>query len=233
MAVDWPEYEVERLSGVLLRVDLLERRHRQNGAWSLLVDHLIRAVSTACLCGREVEAHSYLVRAAVAMSDWVAKVRQGLPVSSYNRDFSTARGLFALSLCPGPERDHVFQEFLQQTANAEAGPTYNARLIAILWQQRYEELAPTAALSSLEDAGLGAPWKRFAVAIPGGDPNTLKAAVDRWLHEKIEATQTHEWGPYNEVPIEISGALAVAEHCGISLKVDSNRLLPHFRLRNP
>lgn len=229
MTVDWPEYETERLSGVLLRVDLQERRHQQNGAWQSLVDHLIRAVSAACLSHREAEADAYLRRAAARMEEWINLVQQGLPASTYNLDFATARGLFAMVLVGAPGLDRLLELYLQQTASLPAGPAHNARLIALLFLRRYGELAPTAALSSIEDMGLGNPWKRFAMAVPGGDETVLRAAVDRWLHEKMEATHTHEWGAYNEVPIEVSGALAIAEHCGILLKLDSNRVLPRYR----
>ena len=47
MSVEWPEYEPERLSGLLLRVDLLERRLLVAGDWPGVVDHLIRAAPPA------------------------------------------------------------------------------------------------------------------------------------------------------------------------------------------
>lgn len=229
MMVDWPDYEIERLSGVLLRVDLQERRHQQNGAWPSLVDHLVRAVSAACLSHREAEADAYLRRAAKRMEEWIREVEAGLSATTYNMDFATARGLFALILVNGPDTELLVDLFLRQSNRLPSGPVHNARLIGLLLLKRYGEIAAAASFSSLEDAGLGAPWKRFAMALPGAETTVMQASLERWLNEKMESTQTHEWGAYNEVPIEVSGALALAERCGVPVKVDSNRVLPKFR----
>ena len=40
---------------------------------------------------------------------------------------------------------------------------------------------------------------------------------------------THEWGAYNEVPIEVNGALALADRAGRTVPVASNRVLTRFR----
>ncbi len=230
MTSDWPEYEIERVAGILLRVELQEQRHRETGAWAALVDHLNRAVSAACLISQEEEAEAYVLRTSEAMRQWVAAVRQGYARASYNNDFSSVRGMLTLVLSGVPEVESVCDEFLRQTGGLPIGPVYNARLVAqLVLRKEAGELARTGMQCSMEDQGLGAPWRRFALAIPAGDLPAMRSSVDRWLLEKTEATQTHEWGAYNEVPIEVSGALAVAERWGTPLKVSSNRVLPRFR----
>ncbi|HNH46297.1 MAG TPA: hypothetical protein PKY30_04640, partial [Myxococcota bacterium] len=98
MTSDWPEYEIERVAGILLRVELQEQRHRETGAWAALVDHLNRAVSAACLISQEEEAQAYIRRTSEAMRQWVAAVRQGYARASYNNDFASVRGMLTLVL---------------------------------------------------------------------------------------------------------------------------------------
>jgi hypothetical protein len=227
---EWPEYEPERLSGVLLRIDLQERRLLQAGAWAAVVDHLLRSASTACLASREAEAWSLFERAGRRMIEWIEQVQQGLPRSTYNNDFSAVRGLLTLILANLPQTTEAIATFLDQTADLPPGTAHNARLAGLLLLRRHAELPMTASFCSTEDMGLGAPWKRFALAIPGEDTAVMRSAAERWILERVDATQTHEWGTYNEVPIEVSGALALAERCGVPLKLDSNRIWPRYRV---
>ena len=88
MTSDWPEYEIERVAGILLRVELQEQRHRETGAWAALVDHLNRAVSAACLISQEEEAQAYIRRTSEAMRQWVAAVR---PLRSVARAGTASR----------------------------------------------------------------------------------------------------------------------------------------------
>ena len=229
MNVDWPDYEQERLSGLLLRVDLQERRLLVAGDWPGLVDHLIRSASVACLAREETEAKGLVWRAGQRVVEWTGQVQNGLPRSTYNHDFSLVRGVLLLQLSSTPELRQAMELVAAQTAGLPPGPAHNARLICLAFLGRYAELPMAAAQSSMEDTGLGPPLRRFIMAICTRDRDALRSAVDRWLREKMEATQTIAWGDYNEVPLEVSGALALAERCGCGIRVRSNRVWPAFR----
>lgn len=233
MKVDWPYYEPERLSGLLLRVDLQERRYVSMGSWQQLIDHLVRSASVACLARQSGQANQLLNRAATRMSEWVDQIRQGVPVSLYNQDFAPVRGFLAMALV-GPEAgiavEAVATEFLRQTSLLPAGPVHNARLAAGLLCGKTDEVVVSLGMCSLEDAALGAPWKRFVQGVLARDVVVMEASLERWLEEKMEATQTHDWGAYNEVPIEVSGALGLAEKLDLPIYLRSNRILPRFRV---
>jgi hypothetical protein len=232
MMGEWPEYESDRLSSQLLRVDLQEKRCLSLGAWQQLIDHLIRSAAVACLVNQEDLAQTLLCRTAQRMSEWVEQVRQGLPVSLYNQDFAPVRGMLSLALVgeeAGPVPENIAAEFLRQTSRLPAGPVHNARLAAAILCNRLEEAQNSLSLCSLEDAALGAPWKRFIQGLIAKDAAIMQNGLERWLEEKMEATQTHDWGAYNEVPLEVTGALALSERAGFPLKLHSNRILPRYR----
>ena len=119
------------------------------------------------------------------------------------------------------------------TAGLPPGPAHNARLVALAALGRTAELPLAAALASMEDTGLGPPLRRFIMALPTRDRDAMRSALERWLLEKLDATHTAAWGPYNEVPLEVSGALALAERCGCGLRLRSTRVWPPFREEPP
>jgi hypothetical protein len=118
---------------------------------------------------------------------------------------------------------------LDLTESEPAGAVHNARLAAALIVSDRAQAERSAGLCELSDAGLGLPWKKAALAILAKDEAAFRKAVYSWINEKMEATMTHDWGAYNEVPIEVSGALALAEHGGVPVLLDSNRVLTRFR----
>ncbi len=223
----WPEYELERLSGALLRVDMYEARYLAVHEHNNVVNHLLRSASAACLSDREEEASRYIARAASRMAEWVAAVAAGrVNVSSYG-DFAASRGLLAIAIASGGVA--IATVFAEQTVAAPAGSTHNARLVAAAMMGDATALEHSAKLCELSDAGLGLPWKKFALALIAENEEGMRKCLNTWVQEKMEATMTHEWGAYNEVPIEVSGALALAARAGIGFTVDSNRVLTRFR----
>ena len=232
MKHEWPETDTERLSGVLLRVDLYEGRYLAVGELNNVVNHLLRSASAACLLDREDEALALVDRAGRRMEEWIAGVAAGrMKVASYG-DFAATRGVLAFALAP-PERagaaEAAARTFLAQTADAPPGSVHNARLGAAALVGDLDALRRAAQACELSDAGLGLPWKRFAGALEAGDAALATRSALGWLREKSEATHTNEWGAYNEVPIEVSAALALAARRGLAVALANNRVLTRFR----
>lgn len=223
----WPEFDTERLQGTLLRVDLYEQRYLAVGEYPNVLDHLLRCASAACLCDREGDAIRLLARASVRVQEWVDGVRTGRVPRGTLHDLAAARAFLAAALIPGAEAPA--RTLLDLTDADPAGAVHNARLAAALIVADRAQAERSAGLCELSDAGLGLPWKKAALAILAKDEAACSKAVFSWIDEKIEATMTHEWGAYNEVPIEVSGALALAEHAGLPVLVQSNRVLTRFR----
>lgn len=223
----WPEYDLERLSGALLRVDMYEARYLAVHEHNNVVNHLLRSASAACLSDREEEANRFIARAASRMAEWVAAVAAGRVNTSTYADFAASRGLLAIAIASGGSA--IATAFAEQTAAAPAGPTHNARLVAATMMGDLAAAEASARLCELSDAGLGLPWKKFALALLAKNEDGMRKCLNTWVQEKMEATMTHEWGAYNEVPIEVSGALALAARAGVGFKVDSNRVLTKFR----
>lgn len=229
----WPEYESERLEVVLARVELHEARFMGDEAYHLVVNHLVRAASAACLLDREPEAERYIHRAASRMAEWVEAARWGRARSEAFSDLAATRGWLAVAaatlLDPGQRFVRVAGTFLRLTVGRPAGSVHNARLAAGLLTQDDAAVASSAPLCDLSDAGLGSPWRKFALALVAGDTTSMATAADRWLYEKLDATQTLDWGPYNEVPIEVSGALSLAALRGNRVVLANNRVLHGLR----
>ncbi len=228
----WPEVDSERLSGVLLRVDLYENRYLAVGEYHNVVNHLLRSASAACLLDREAEALALVDRAGRRMEEWIGAVAAGKARPGSYADFSATRGLLALALAPEARRDaatRAARTFLAQTADAPPGSVHNARLAAAGLADDMPALQAAARSCELSDAGLGLPWKRFATAIDTRDGALAAKSALAWLREKMEATHTNEWGAYNEVPIEVSAALALAEARGMPVRLANNRVLTRFR----
>lgn len=226
---DWPEFELERLSGALLRVDLYEQRYLAVSEYPNVVNHLLRSAAAACLSDREDDALKLIQRASRRMEEWVVAARDGKVKTSTLGDFACARGFLAVATAPGPNAVDTARALLTLTKDAPSGSVQNARLVAatLLGDAATAEMAAKGC--ELSDAGLGLPLRKFVVALFAGDDAAMKKCIATWLQEKMEATMTHEWGAYNEVPVEVSGAMALAERRGRELRIDSNRVLTRFR----
>ncbi len=229
----WPDdIDRERLTGVLLRVDLYENRYLAVAEYHNVVNHLLRSASAACLLDREPEALELVDRAVLRMMEWIAAVgdaRVGLPTYA---DFAATRGLLAFALASEermPAALVAARAFLRQTAEVRPGSVHNARLAAAALVDEPAALQAAARSCELSDAGLGLPWRRFASALDTGDGVAAAKSAQNWLNEKLEATHTNEWGAYNEIPIEVSAALALAERRGMPFKLASNRVLTRLR----
>jgi len=228
----WPESDGERLAGVLLRVDLYEGRYLAVGEHHNVVNHLLRAASAACLLDREPEALALLDRVIERMIDWVGAVGQGRARSSTYADFSATRGLLAFALAADGRRSAAHEAarvFLRQTETAPPGSVHNARLAAATLIGDRAAIQTAARSCELSDAGLGLPWKRFAHAIDTEDAAAAGRLAHAWLREKSESTHTNEWGAYNEIPLEVSAALALAAARGVPVKLTSDRILTALR----
>jgi hypothetical protein len=228
----WPDVDSERLTGALLRVDLYENRYLAVNEYHNVVNHVLRSASAACLLDREADALALIDRAGRRMGEWVAAVEEGRIKPSAYADFAATRGLLALALAPEGQAaaaERTAATFLAQTADAPPGPVHNARLAAAALLTDLDTLRASARSCELSDAGLGLPWKRFATALESRDPAALAKIAVTWLREKLEATHTNEWGAYNDVPIEVSAALALAERFGAPVRIVNNRVLTRFR----
>lgn len=225
----WPEFESERIETTLLSVELYERRFLSTQAYHQVIHHLIRCASAACLLHREDEAIRLIGRAGARTLEWLTAVRLGrLPASALDH-LALTRGLLALTIATLDDDVHTLSTFLQQTAATPAGPVHNARMVAALLVGDAGSFQHAAERADRSDAGLGLPFKRFALALLANDHSAMLHQLRVWLQEKAESTQTLEWGAYNEVPIEVSGALALAERRGHPLRLASNRILTRFR----
>jgi hypothetical protein len=220
----WPEVETERQSALLLRVDLDERRLRAAGEHAQVVNLLLRVAAAACLLNREKQAEELTERAIGRLGEWLeatSPARLG--------DVAACRGMLALSFGAPDLADRVARAWLALPPISPPGASANTSAAAALFLANDD--AATAALRSfdLSDAGLGIPWHTFAQALLAKDAPLAQKAASRWLQEKMEATHTNEWGGYNEVPIEVSGALALAERRGLAVRLASNRVFTRFR----
>ncbi|MBM4365099.1 MAG: hypothetical protein FJ102_02715 [Deltaproteobacteria bacterium] len=227
----WPEYEIDRLAGALMRVDLYEQRYLAVGEYHSVVNHLVRSASAACLSDREDDAIQLIARASARMDEWVRAVREGRAKAQGFSDFACTRGWLAVAIAPSAVAEETARAFLIATAISPPGPAQNARMVAAAVLGEPLSVNAAAQGAELSDAGLGLPLKRFILALFAGDEPAMRKAASNWLDEKMEATMTHEWGAYNEVPIEVSGALALAERRGRPIPLDSNRVLTRFRSR--
>jgi len=225
----WPEFELERLDGLLLRADLHEQRFLAAGEYGNLVNHLMRCAAAACLSDREADGVSFVARAAVRTGEWVRAAREGRARPSSFADYALARGWLAVSIAPTPVAMDILPGFLAMTGWQPAGAVHNARMVAGLLAGDDAAVDAASQKCDLSDAGLGAPLKRFALACVAADRAGMQKALATWLREKLDATMTHEWGAYNELPVEVSGALALAERRGTPLPLASNRVLTRFR----
>jgi hypothetical protein len=230
----WPEADEERLAAVLLRVDLHEGRYVAVREYHNVVNHLLRSASAACLLDREAEAQELIVRACARMGEWIELATRDPARLAAFSDLAATRGLLALSLHPDAAAGdaaphHTARAFLRQTENVPAGPVHNARVAAAALLGEWEAVRTSARLCELSDAGLGAPWRKLALGIDTRDVPAIQKAAEAWLQEKREATHTNEWGAYNEVPIEVSGALGLAELAGVPARLHTDRVLTRFR----
>jgi hypothetical protein len=230
----WPEADDERLAAVLLRVDLHEGRYVAVREYHNVVNHLLRSASAACLLDREADALALVLRACARMGEWVESAAHDKARLATLGDLAATRGLLALSLhpeasAPNAAPQHTARAFLRHTEGAAAGPVHNARLAAAALLGEWDTLRASARLCELSDAGLGAPWRKLALAIDAKDAPVVGKAAEAWLQEKREATHTNEWGAYNEVPVEVSGALGLAALAGLPVKLASDRVLTRFR----
>jgi len=145
---------------------------------------------------------------------------------------ASAACLLALALAPHERRApslEAARTFLRQTADAPPGSVHNARLAAAALLEDAPTLQAAARACELSDAGLGLPWRRFATALDTNDATGAAKSAHTWLREKMEATHTNEWGAYNEIPIEVSAALALAGARGLFVKLASNRVMTALR----
>ncbi len=225
----WPEFELERLAGTLLRVDLYEQRYLAAADYPNIVNHLLRSASAACLSNREDDAVRLIERAAVRTVEWVHAAREGKTRPSSFSDFAFTRGWLAVAIAAPIGTEQATGNFLAMSGWRPAGSVHNARMVVALLAGDPTAAEAATHLAEMGDAGLGAPLKHFVLALITRDDAAMKKSAANWLHEKMEATMTHEWGAYNEVPIEVSGALALAERVGHPLRIASNRLLTRFR----
>ncbi len=225
----WPEFDVERLEAALLRADLQEQRLLEAGDHPGVVNHLVRSASAACLVNREGDALDFVSRAAVRTMEWVRAARAAKTKPSSFADLAFSRGWLAAAICPPADMAEPGGHFLAMSGWQVAGPVHNARMVAALLIGDVPAAEVSIQRCDLSDSGLGVPLKRFITALVGADAEAMGKAANAWLLEKMDATMTHEWGAYNEAPIEVSGALALAERLGRPVKVVSNRVLPQFR----
>lgn len=225
----WPEFELERLETVLVRAELQEQRLLAAGDYQGVVNHLLRSASAACLADREDAALGFVARGAVRTMEWVRAARAAKTKPSTFADVAFTRGWLAAAICPPPGMEEPAGHLLAMSGWQPAGQVHNARMVAALLIGD----VPAAELSlqrcDLSDPGLGAPLKRFVSALLAGEEDAMAKAANAWLREKMDATMTHEWGAYNEVPIEVSGVLALAVHHGRPLLLPGNRVLTRFR----
>lgn len=227
---DWPEFEVERLAGALLRVDLYEQRYLTAGEYPNIVNHLLRSASAACLMDREPEALKLVARAAERTVEWVRAARENRVRPSTFGDLAFTRGWLAVAIEPPAfGTEEAARQVLAMTGWQPAGGAHNARLVAAAFLRDWATVDAAAKLCDLADPGLGAPFKRVGLALAAGDETAGKKAIATWLQEKMDATMTHEWGAYNEVPVEVSGALALAVRAGLPLATSSNRVFTRYR----
>ncbi len=226
----WPDCDGERQADALLRADLYEGRYLAAGEHHKGINLLLQTAASAYLLGQEPEGDARVARAGRRMAEWVAAVQAGRTPASLFRDLAAARGLLTLALL-GDDAivTQTAQTFLALTATAPPGAVHNARLAAAALLGLRDAMQVAAGACELSDAGLGAPWRRFALAIEARDPAVLARHIQTWLREKEEATRTSEWGDYDDVPIEVSAALALAERSGVPVRVATNRVLPRFR----
>ncbi|MES2643018.1 MAG: hypothetical protein V4850_26270 [Myxococcota bacterium] len=229
----WPDVvDSERLTGALLRVDLYEGRYLAVVEYHNVVNHLLRSASAACLLNREADALALVDRAGRRMVEWIDAVSEGRVKPGSYADFAATRGLLALALAPHERRAaslEAARTFLRQTADAPPGSVHNARLAAAALLEDAPTLQAAARACELSDAGLGLPWRRFATALDTNDATGAAKSAHTWLREKMEATHTNEWGAYNEIPIEVSAALALAGARGLFVKLASNRVMTGLR----
>ncbi len=226
---DWPEFESERLAGMLLRVDLQEQRYLAAGEHANVVNHLLRSASAACLSDREEEGVALIERAAGRTVEWVRAAREGKARPSSFAELAFTRGWLAICVCPPPGAEQAAINCLAMTAWRPAGQVHNARIVAAAYLGDWATVDAAGKLCELSDAGLGVPLKRFLIALVAHDEPGMRTSILTWLQEKMDATMTHEWGAYNEVPIEVNGALALADRAGRTVPVASNRVLTRFR----
>lgn len=225
----WPDFELERLETVLVRAELQEQRLMAAGDFPGVVNHLLRSASAACLADREPEGFAFVARGAVRTMEWVRAARAAKTKPSTFADLAFTRGWLAAAIAPPPGFEETAGHVLAMTGWQPAGPAHNARAVAALLVGDHAAAELSVGRMDLADAGLGAPFKRFAAALLGADADGMLKATNTWLLEKMDATMTHEWGAYNEVPIEVSGALALAAAAGRPLLLPSNRVLTRFR----
>ncbi len=225
----WPDFELERLETVLVRAELQEQRLMAAGDFPGVVNHLLRSASAASLADREPEGLAFVARSAVRTMEWVRAARAAKTKPSTFADLAFTRGWLAAAITPPPGFEEAAGHVLAMTGWQPAGPVHNARAVAALMVGDHADAELSVARMDLADAGLGAPFKRFAIALLGADTEGMLKATNAWLREKMDATMTHEWGAYNEVPIEVSGALALAAVAGRPLFLPSNRVLTRFR----
>lgn len=219
----WPEVDDERQAALLLRVDLEERRLLAAGELSQVVNLLLRVGSAACLLDREQQAEELVDRAVVRFGEWMAQPRR-------LGDFAACRGALVIALVSSRvDPVAIARLLLAAPLPAPPGAVHNARTAAALLVGDDEAATTALRAFDLSDAGLGAPWRAFAQALLARDVPSAQKAASRWLLEKMEATHTNEWGGYNEVPLEVSGALALAERRGLVVRVASNRVFTRFR----
>lgn len=226
---DWPEFENERLAGALLRVDLYEQRYLATGEYPNVVNHLLRSASAACLSDREDEGLRLVERAALRTVEWVRASREGKARPTSFSDLAFTRGWLAVAIAPPAGAEEAARNCLAMMAWQPAGPVHNARLVVAAFAGDWATVDAAAKLCDLSDAALGAPLKRFLLALVTHDEVVMRKSISTWLQEKMDATMTHEWGAYNEVPIEVSGGLALAQRSGRPVPVGSNRVLTRFR----
>jgi hypothetical protein len=225
----WPEFEPERLEVALLRVDLQEQRLLASGDHQGVVNHLLRSASAACLADREDDAVRFIARAAGRTMEWVRAARAAKTKPSTFADLAFTRGWLAAAIAPPADLAEPARNLLAMTGWQPAGSAHNARAVAAVLSGDLAAAQASLALCDLSDPGLGAPLKRFLTALLAADEPAMKKAATAWLQEKMDATMTHEWGAYNEVPIEVSGALALAGRNGSPVRLTSNRVLTELR----
>ena len=225
----WPEFELERLEAALVRADLQEQRLLAVADYQGVVNHLLRSASAACLADREADAETFVARAAARTTEWVRAARAAKTKPSSFADLAFTRGWLAAAIAPPANMAEAAGHLLAMAGWQPAGPVHNARVVAALLLGDVPAAEASLKLCDLSDAGLGSPLKRFIAGLLAANDDAMAKAATAWLHEKMDATMTHEWGAYNEVPIEVSGALALAARHGRPLTLPSNRLLTRFR----
>ena len=226
---DWPEFEVERLAGALLRVDLYEQRYLSLGEYPSVVNHLLRSASAACLLDREPEAVALVSRAGARTVEWVRAARENKVRATSFADLAFTRGWLAAAIEPPAGAEEAAKNVAAMTGWQPAGLVHNARIVVAAFLGDWATVDAAARLCDITDAGLGAPLKKYAAALATADDAIASRTISAWLQEKLEATMTHEWGAYNEVPIEVSGALALAKRWSRPVECTSNRVFTRFR----